>query len=796
MSKRFTEKAEKALNVSVEIAEKMGHTYIGTEHLLLSLLSDKDSCSAFILGKHGITYSKLEDIIKEYSGIGSPTSLTVKDITPRGRAVLEASYGNAIKFDNGVIGTDHVLLALIEEKGSVALKLIRMLGSDASEIRNEVVSFLKGKEKKTTKNKGEATTQMLSQYGINMTENAKRGLYDPVIERDIETDRIIRIISRKNKNNPCLIGEAGVGKTAIIEGLATRIANNDVPESIKGKTIISIDLTSMVAGAKYRGDFEERIKSIIKEASDNKNIILFIDEIHTIVGAGAAEGAIDASNILKPQLSRGEIQLIGATTLNEYHRYIEKDPALERRFQPIKIEEPSKEATYSMLLALKERYEKHHNVVIEDEAIKRCIDLSVKYMSDRFLPDKALDLMDEACAYVNSKSKGNKIVDCNDKTRQIKSNKELAIKQRDFELALEYKELEDIFSKDKTVGATLSDLEKPIVRGEDVSSIVSEIYGIKKSRIDSDAGYESMSIRLKSEIKGQDQAIDTIINTIKRNELGLVSYDRPKGIFMLTGESGVGKTALASKIADLMLVNSSSFIRLDMSEYSENHSVSKLIGSPPGYVGSEEGGRLTEAVRRNPYSVILLDEIDKADKDVINLFLQIFDYGTIKDSLGKQINFRNTLIFMTSNVYSGTSLHQNLGFIDNKEKYGGNSYELLKTKFKSEFLSRIDEVIELNTLSREDLKEIALMHLSKLRDRLSEMGAIIEIEDGVADFIAVNSYVSKQGARPIIRYIHTQIEKDLTNLILKRGQIGEIKIILRVDGGRLTVSDVTLAEAK
>ncbi len=797
MGKRFTEKAEKALNTSVSIAEKMGHTYIGTEHMLLALLADKDSCSSYILSKHNISYERLENVIKEYSGTGTPTTLTVKNITPRGKIILEASYTNAIKYDNGIIGTDHILLALIDEKGSVGIKLIRMMGGDIPEIKNELTAFLKSKEKKTAKTKNDSQAAILNQYGINMTELASRGNFDPVIGRSIEIDRIIRILSRKNKNNPCLIGEAGVGKTAIVEGLASRIACGDVPDTLKNKIIISVDLTSMVAGAKYRGDFEERIKNIIKEVSENKNAILFIDEIHTIVGAGAAEGAIDASNILKPQLSRGEIQLIGATTFKEYHKYIEKDPALERRFQPIRIEEPSEKATYEMLLGLRERYEEHHNVNITDDALHKCIELSVKYMSDRFLPDKALDLLDEACAYVTVKNNIN-TKEHEDNLGQYSKEKEKAIKEGNLELAFEYKELEEIYKAEctKQQPNEQKSYNHPTVDENTVYEIISEIYGVKANTTDSSRDYVSISKSLNSEIVGQENAVFSLINTLKRNDIGLIPRDRPKGIFMFVGESGVGKTALACSLAKLLFVNSSSFIRLDMSEYSEKHSVSKLIGSPPGYVGSEDGGHLTEAVRRNPYSLILLDEIEKADSEVLNIFLQIFDYGTIRDSIGKQINFRNTIIIMTSNDKDGYSIQKNLGFISSGNVNRGQIYDRLKLKFRSEFLSRIDEIIEFNPLSRADLSIIAQHHLERIIQQVKKMNAKITIDECVPSFICENAYVSGQGARPIIRYIHTRIERDITDLLLNNEGKDGINARITVKDGRLIIDKSEMATLK
>jgi len=757
MSDRFTEKAENALNRSVKIAEKLGHTYIGSEHILLSLSEDEYSCAALILKKNEVNKEKIYSFIKEYSGIGVKSNLSSKDLTPRARKILESSYNNANHNGDGTIGTEHILLALVEEKDCVATKLLKSIKADLTAIRDDIYTLIKSRERTLQKTKREAYAPILKQYGKNLCELAKDGKFDPVIGRDKETDRVVRVLSRKNKNNPCLIGEAGVGKTAIVEGLAQRIINGDVPPTLQGKTIISIDLTSMVAGAKYRGDFEDRIKNIISEVIKHKDIILFIDEIHTIVGAGAAEGAIDASNILKPQLARGEVQVIGATTYEEYRKYIEKDSALERRFQPININEPSVEETINMLRALKHRYEEHHGVIIKDDAITECALLSSKYINERFLPDKAIDVLDEACAMLSSKS------DNSSKTIEIFEQIE-NFNEREEKNILDIKQIcEAEYPSNITSRAD----KIPIVTASIIKDIISETCDIPVSMIRKTIDYEELEQNLNHAILGQTNAIKKLVSAIKRADLGFSNEDRPRGIFMFMGESGIGKTALATELEKNLFYNSSNLLRFDMSEYSEKQSISKLIGSPPGYVGHEDGGTLTEAVKKKPHSVILFDEIEKADKEILNILLQISDYGYLKDSLGRRISFRNAIIIATTNLGTAKS-GEKVGF----ESNGGNitikdPIQVLKKYYKEEFLNRFDEIIYFSTLDKDILKKIVINQLNKLSLSLKKRGYEFSFSDEIVDTIVSKSELKGLGARPALRKISCEIEDKIIDLLLR-----------------------------
>ena len=746
MSKRFTEKAENALNTSVKIAEKLGHTYIGTEHILLSILSDTQSCASFILGKHLLNYDKFYKTVVEYSGTGVKSTLSIMDISPRGREVMERSFANAVTYGDGVIGTDHILLSVLTEKNSVAVRLLTQSGIDVAQMKNDVLSLLKNKEKRNSGIKKEIGSPLLKQYGKDLTQMARNGEFDPVIGRDRETERMIRILCRKNKNNPCLIGEAGVGKTAIVEGLAERIVSGKVPDFLKDKALISLDLTSIIAGAKYRGDFEERIKGLLGEVAANRSIILFIDEIHTIVGAGAAEGAVDAANILKPQLSRGDIQIIGATTFKEYHRYIERDAALERRFQPIIVEEPTAERSISMLMGIKERYEDHHNVSIDRDAIVKCVELSERYINDRFLPDKAIDLLDEACAYVSagndmSKNRVSALICGQNNVRREATADRNAFRQA---IVSEYNDdLSSIFNK----------VDRPCVQADDVINIASEIYDIPRVELKKDK-YRCMAESLNKKVVGQNNAVDKLVRAIKKCDAGLNRSDRPRGIFMLCGGSGTGKTTLSCALASELFHSKSSFIRIDMSEYSERHTVSRLIGAPPGYVGSGEGGMLTEYIRRNPYSLVLLDEFDKAHSEVKNIFLQVFDYGYLTDADGRRVSFTNTYIIMTTNC-EGYSSRVSVGF-QQKEKES-DDYSLLRSRYSGELMGRIDEVIFMRDLDRNDFRLIAKYELSMLADRVSQRGISLFIEEEVIDYI-VSSGRPKEGARSVKKAISSEIE--------------------------------------
>lgn len=779
MSDRFTEKAENALNRSVKIAEKLGHTYIGSEHLLLALSEDEASCAALILKKNSVSKDKIYICIKEYSGIGVKSTLSSKDLTPRARKILESSYNNANQYGDGTIGTEHILLSLVEEKDCVATKLLKNMRVDTNSIREDIYTLTKSRERAMQKTKREGLAPILKQYGRNLCELAKEGKFDPVIGRDKETNRLIRVLSRKNKNNPCLIGEAGVGKTAIVEGLAQKIVNNEVPPALCGKIIISVDLTSMVAGAKYRGDFEDRIKNIINEVVKHKDIILFIDEIHTIVGAGAAEGAIDASNILKPQLARGDVQVIGATTYDEYRKYIEKDAALERRFQPIQVQEPSEDETIKMMIALKSRYEDHHGVKIEDAAINECVVLSSKYISDRFLPDKAIDVLDEACAMISSKIANIK------KTEQISEQFDYATKNAKTDIV----DFKPIYQAEYPVILTAEKSNSSlIVTPEIIKNIISESCDIPVSMIKKSVNYEELKENLKHAIIGQDEAIDQLVSAIRRSELGFLTEERPRGIFMFVGASGIGKTALAIELEKNLFYNSSNLLRFDMSEYSERQSISKLIGSPPGYVGYDEGGTLTEAVKRKPNAIILFDEIEKADKEILNLLLQISDYGYLRDSVGKHINFRNTIVIATTNIGSSQTIEK-VGFTSDIPKRSiAETIEALKKHFKEELLNRFDEIILFSPLSDSTIKKIITRRLAELSASLIKRGYELTFDEKIIDAIASKGKIKGLGARPILRLISTEIEDRIIDFIANNDNNARI-IEIVADDGNITISN-------
>lgn len=772
MSNRFTEKAEKALNNAAQLAESLGHTYIGSEHILLSLCKEKDSAASAVLMKSGITYDKILETIKEYSGVGSRSALSPKDMTPKCRKIVENSYRISVRYGALKIGTEHILLSILEEKECVGMRILAFAGGDSVVITDEVLTLLRTAEKhfETQKIKKENSESALVQYGKNLTELARSRRLDPVIGRERETERLIRILCRKTKNNPCLIGEAGVGKTAIVEGLAARIATGDVPEQLKGKNIFSVDLTSMVAGAKYRGDFEERIKSMISEAAKNKSVILFIDEIHTIVGAGSAEGAIDAANILKPQLSRSEIQLIGATTFSEYHKYIEKDAALERRFQALTVEEPTRKQTLEILRGLKSRYEEHHSVKIRDDALVAAVNLSERYIQDRYFPDKAIDIIDEACAKANVvwRSKNSESENMKEKIRQTENQKANAVKNQDYSLAIKLRdiELDYRFELEKmNEDFDIKYVKAQVITERDIQEIINEITGIPISGLSLGIDATVLAANLKEKIYGQDAAIDSLVMAVMRSEAGINNPDRPKGVFLFIGASGVGKTELAKALSEELFHDKKSLIRYDMSEFSEKNSVTMLIGSPPGYVGYEDGGALTEKIRRHPYSVVLFDEIEKANQEVLNLFLQIMDDGILTDSCGRSVSFKNSYIIMTSNATSTSLCERNLGFLQEKKSHADD--EKLFDFFSPEFINRIDSIIHFTSLNHTSLSLVAEKKLNSLRIRLEELGIKFEYTPKICDYIADKANDKRLGARMIMRIITSEIENEISMFMLQ-----------------------------
>ena len=797
MSNKFTEKAEKALNDAAKLAEMLGHTYIGTEHILLSIAKVEGSVASGILRKNAITYEKVLEAIKEYSGVGTKSVLTPKDMTPRCRKTVENSYKISVRYGALKIGSEHILLSLLEEKESVAIRILGELCTDLGTLADEVITVLRTAERhfENSKVKKDGDSALL-QYGKNLCEMALLGKLDPVLTRERETERLIRILCRKTKNNPCLLGEAGVGKTAIVEGLADRIARGDVPMQLKGKSIISVDLTSMVAGAKYRGDFEERIKNIINEASKNKSVILFIDEIHTIVGAGAAEGAVDAANILKPQLSRAEIQLIGATTFSEYHKYIEKDSALERRFQPLTVEEPTGEQTLEILKGIKGRYEEHHGVVITDEALASAVKLSERYIQGRYFPDKAIDVIDEASAKVGVLGgvENENILKTEENLKQIEAKKENAVKEQNYSLALDLREEEiDLRLRlDKLVeeNAKKNKAAKRVLP-KDVKEIINEMTGIPVSGLTVSLDAVRLEERLKSKIYGQDEAIEALTRAVIRSEAGINNPNRPKGVFLFVGSSGIGKTELAKTLSAELFFDKASFIRYDMSEFSEKNSVTMLIGSPPGYVGYEEGGSLTEKIKRHPYSLILFDEIEKAHPEVLNLFLQIMDDGVLTDAMGRSVSFKNAYIIMTSNALTGAEGEKNMGFLNSEANV--YSIDKLYEFFSAEFINRIDSVIRFKPLSLDSMAKVAEKRLSELSALLAEKNIDLSFDYDVANYVAKRCKNRKLGARAIIREITSEIENRISAYMLN-GDFCSVSIF--VSEGELVFKPVYKNEMK
>lgn len=793
----FTQKANNALNMAVDAAQDMGHTYVGTEHILLGLVSEESGVAASVLQQNGLSAEDLKDLIERTIGTGSRTVITPDDFTPRTKRVMQTAMVLSARLGHGYVGTEHLLMALISERDGYAIRFLEELnvninsvlsslkasmGADSEEENQQ--SGIDGMLNKNGQSKGGSNA--LGKFGRDLTAAAKNGEIDPVIGREEEIQRVIQILSRRTKNNPVLIGEPGVGKTAVAEGLALRIVKGEIPEILKNKKIVSLDLTGMIAGTKYRGDFEERIKAAIDEVKKSKDIILFIDELHTIVGAGSAEGSADAANILKPSLARGDFQVIGATTMEEYRKYIEKDAALERRFQPVTVGEPSQEEAVEILKGLRDRYEAHHKVKITDEAIESAVTLSSRYIADRYLPDKAIDLIDEAASRVrlSSLTYPQEIKELEDKIKKLENEKASAVNEQDFENAAKIRD------KQKEANAKLEEMKKSWkdknanvsgeVKGEDIAEIVSQWTGVPVFQLTEEESQRLLKMEdiLHKRVVGQNEAVTAVAKAIRRGRVGLKDPKRPVGSFIFLGPTGVGKTELCKALAEAMFGDENAMLRLDMSEYMEKHTVSRLVGSPPGYVGYDEGGQLTEKVRRKPYSVVLFDEIEKAHPDVFNILLQILEDGRLTDSQGRTVDFKNTVIIMTSNVGARliTDQQNSLGFaFDNpenkKEKTNEEIREAvigeLKKLFRPEFLNRVDDIIVFNKLTQEEIKEIAGKLLENLKARLKAVDIDAEFTDEAVTEISNEGYDDTYGARPLRRAITSKIEDALSEKMLE-----------------------------
>ena len=785
--KRFTKEAQAVIMGAQKESENFKHGYIGTEHILLGIMLE-DGYAKKTIESFNIDFDEVRDLVEEYLGFGDYTM--PKDellLTPRTKKLFDESFVEASRFNHKYASPEHMLLALIKEDDSVAYTLLSKLNVDFKKIEKDLEEYLENKnEKEDAWEEGveirEEKGSILTKYSIDLTKQAKEGKLDPVIGRETENRRILEILCRRIKNNPCLIGEPGVGKTAVVEGLAQNIIEGNVPEKLKVKRVLSLDLSAMVAGAKYRGEFEDRLKKAISEIKEEKNIIIFIDEIHTIIGAGGAEGAIDAANILKPALARGEIQCIGATTTNEYKKYIEKDTALERRFQPIMVGEPNKEETLEILKGLREKYETHHNVKILDESLKAAVDLSDRYITDRFMPDKAIDLIDEASAKLRIENlvTPSSIKEINTKIEKIMEEKENAVDSEDFEKAAELKDKELSLKEEKKnmKRAWLEDrkLNKLVLTPDEIAKVVSGWTKIPVEKLTEKESEKLLNLEkiLHKRVVGQEEAISALSKAIRRARVGLRDPKRPIGSFIFLGPTGVGKTELCKALAEAMFSDEKSIIRIDMSEYMEKHSVSRLIGAPPGYIGHDDGGQLTEAVRRKPYSIVLLDEIEKAHPDVFNILLQIMEDGRLTDSKGKLVDFKNTIIIMTSNIGAHTIKKQkSMGFAFEQkenteyEKMKENIMEELKRNFRPEFLNRIDDTIVFHKLNKDDMLSIVGLMLKSTSDRLKNNSVNIDFNENCKEFLLEKGIDENYGARPLRRIITKEVEDKLSEELLK-----------------------------
>ena len=794
---RFTERAQTVIMGAQKESQNFKHGYIGTEHILLGIMLEGGYAKKTI-AKFNIEFKDVRDLVEEYLGYGDETMPNGELLlTPRTKKLFDESFVEASRFNHKYASPEHLLLALIKEDDSVAYTILSKLNVDFKKVEKNLVEYLENRSDDESKGEmeiGEEDDGILVQYSTDLTNEAREGKLDPVIGREVENRRILEILCRRIKNNPCLIGEPGVGKTAVVEGLAQNIIEGNVPENLKNKRVLSLDLSAMVAGAKYRGEFEDRLKKAISEIKKDKNIIIFIDEIHTIIGAGGAEGAIDAANILKPALARGEVQCIGATTINEYKKYIEKDTALERRFQPIMVGEPNKEETLEILKGLREKYEEHHNVKILDESLQSAVDLSDRYITDRFMPDKAIDLIDEASAKLRIENlvTPSSIKEIDVKIQKIVDKKENAIDSEDFETAAELRdeEIKLRTEKKEMKRAWLEDrdLNKLIVTPDEIAKVVSGWTKIPVEKLTEKESERLLNLEkiLHKRVIGQEEAISALSKAIRRARVGLRDPKRPIGSFIFLGPTGVGKTELCKALAEAMFSDEKNIIRIDMSEYMEKHSVSRLIGAPPGYIGHDDGGQLTEAIRRKPYSIVLLDEIEKAHPDVFNILLQIMEDGRLTDSKGKLVDFKNTIIIMTSNIGAHTIKKQKtMGFTFESnenteyEKMKENIMEELKRNFRPEFLNRIDDTIVFRKLNKDDMLSIVGLMLKSTSDRLKNNSVNIDFNEKCKEFLLEKGIDENYGARPLRRIITKEVEDKLSEELLK----GHLRI-----GDRITVT--------
>ena len=812
--RKFSPKAEEALRLSQEAASELGHGYVGTEHLLLGLIRQENCIAHSVLLEAGLTDHMIVSIIKKSIGAGLPGGNPAQGLTPRARRVVEIAMEDSIRGKYNYVGTEHLLAGLLREGNNMAVRILRAAGVDARSLYSSLMQKLndapRGSQNKAAAAKEDSgkggPNKTLREFTRDLTADARAGKLDPVIGRDTEIQRVIQILSRRTKNNPCLIGEPGVGKTAIAEGLARKIVMGDVPDDLLDKRILSLDLSGMVAGTKYRGEFEERIKKALEEVRRSGDVILFIDELHTIVGAGSAEGAVDAANIIKPALGRGEIRVIGATTLNEYRRYIEKDAALERRFQPVQVGEPSQEASLEILKGLRPKYESHHKLQLTDEALEAAVTLSSRYISDRFLPDKAIDLMDEAASRVRMEEEelSPELKRLEEKVAALSKDKEAAIQNQDYETAAKLRDIEKDYQEqieiERDKRRKNPQQHRPVT-ADDIAAVVSGWTGIPVTRLTEDEGARLLRMEdiLHERVVGQDEAVQAVARAIRRGRVGLKDPKRPTGSFLFLGPTGVGKTELCKSLAEAMFGDESAMVRIDMSEYMERHTVSRLIGSPPGYVGHDEGGQLTEKVRRKPYSVILFDEIEKAHEDVWNILLQILDDGRITDSQGRTVDFKNSVIVMTSNIgaKSLTTAGSRLGFSDAQD--GADDAEQkfqqaketvmseLRQTFRPEFLNRIDDIIVFRSLNEEDIREVARRMLNTVSARMEGMGLHLETSDEAVAELAKEGFDPKYGARPLRRCIQNKVEDAVAERMLdgtlKEGDTAGLSL----EGGQVCV---------